>query len=46
MVIIQCTMNQKNLNNILGQRIGEIVDNWNICEAPPKSKMEGKKCVY
>jgi RimJ/RimL family protein N-acetyltransferase len=38
-------MNQKNLTNELGQSIGEPVEGWKICEAPPKIQMEGKYCV-
>ena len=38
-------MNQKNLTNDLGQSIGEPVENWKICAAPPKTKMEGRYCV-
>ena len=38
-------MYQNNLTNKLGQSIGEPVENWKICPAPPKTKMEGKYCV-
>ena len=38
-------MDQNNLTNDLGQSIGEPVENWKICAAPPKTKMEGRYCV-
>ena len=38
-------MDQKYLTNNLGQLIGEPVENWKICEVPPKTKMEGRYCV-
>ena len=33
------------MTNELGQSIGEPVEGWKICEAPPEIQMEGKYCV-
>ena len=38
-------MKKKNYNNKNGQSIGESVEDWQGCSAPPKTKMEGRHCV-
>ena len=45
MVIILLIMNQKNSTKDHSIPIGKSVENWKICEAPTKTKIEGKFCI-